>query len=453
MNALFFDQFFEGTPPGLALEPIRAAWQALPAGRVIEQRRPPVPIWARRGLTETGPEAWTAVQATAATVDPARPLCIYVHVPFCARKCAFCDCYSFRLEQHVEREVSSYLGRLEHELELWSRVPGLARRPVSTVHLGGGTPTFLGRPGLTRLCRALRAHFAVGPQTEWALESTSSELEPAVFSALAELGFARLHVGVQSLETAARQAIGRREPAAAVLDKLAHALSLGWVVSVDLIYGLPGQTLAGWLADLSTLAAAGVDGLSLYELQVSPRNRAFAQQHGCLGPEARWGNYLLLQAASQTLAARGYRKTLFTHFAGARDHDLYFRFPERGEDCLALGAIADGVFGDYHYRHPEYAAYLRSVGADFPGLQGGLRRTPRENQLWPLEVAVLSARLASDVLVAVLGANQAQAMLEAWEAGGLIAIQANGTGWALTANGSWFAGEMLAELGRQASVW
>ena len=110
MNALFFDQFFEGTPPGLALEPIRAAWQALPAGRVIEQRRPPVPIWARRGLTETGPEAWTAVQATAATVDPARPLCIYVHVPFCARKCAFCDCYSFRLEQHVEREVSSYLG-------------------------------------------------------------------------------------------------------------------------------------------------------------------------------------------------------------------------------------------------------------------------------------------------------------------------------------------------------
>jgi anaerobilin synthase len=445
MDTAFFNRFFSAAPPEVDRESIWRAWQALPPAYVIEKRRPPVPVWARRGLAESGPEAWAALSATVAQTDAAKPYCIYIHLPFCASKCTFCDCYSFRLSQHVEREVDAYLARLEQEIALWSRLPGLAQRPVSTVHLGGGTPTFLGARALARLTGSLRAHFAVGAQTEWALESTSSELDAAMFDALREGGFTRLHVGVQSLEAAARHAIGRREPAAGVLDKLAQALALGWVVSVDLIYGLPSQTLVGLLGDLQTLAAAKVDGLSLYELQVSPRNRVFAERHGRTGAEARWGNYLLLQAASQKLAALGYRKTLFTHFAGARDHDVYFRFPERGEDCLALGTIADGVFGDYHYRHPEYALYQRSVSATFPGLQGGLRRTPQENQLRPLEIALLSARPAPEVFVAQLGREQAQALLEAWQAGALLEPRLAGA-WALTANGSWFAGEMLAHL-------
>lgn len=441
----FFEQFFCSLGPGLDLEAIRREWLALGPPYHIVDRRLPLPVWARRGLNESGEQAWDTLGQDIGRLNPARPFCTYVHIPFCATKCSFCDCYSYRLGQHQGRYIQAYIGLLEQEMNLWSRLGGLAHRPVSTVHLGGGTPTFLGENALGRLVASCHEHFDVGAQTEWALESTTSELTDEMFLLLDRLGFTRLHIGVQSLQDRVRQDINRREPASVVLDKIARAVTWGWVVSVDLIYGLPGQSLEGLLNDIQTLAAAGVDGFSLYELQLSSRNRRFAEQHR-LANRDRLANYFLFQAASRLLSFLGYRKTLFNHFARARDTNLYFTFPERGEDCLAVGTIADGVFGDYHYRHTEYKLYRSSVSKTFPGLQGGLRRNALENRLHPLEVAILSARIRPDLFVDVLGQEHADRLLEHWQEAALVEKEADGARFRLTANGSWFAGEMMAQL-------
>lgn len=442
MEPRIFDGWIreQGLPPEVDAAALRREALALRPPYHIADRHLPVPVWARRPLADGPADAWQVLCRDVPTLGAARPYCIYVHLPFCPERCAFCDCYSFRLGSHRQRHVDGYLALLAQEVALWSRLGTLAQRPVSTLHLGGGTPTFLGEQALGRLIERFRAHFALDAATELALESTASELTAGMLAHLHGLGFRRLHVGVQTLDDGQRQALNRRAPAAAVLEALARAVAAGWIVSVDLIFGLPGQRLAGLLDDVRTLIDAGVDGFSLYELQISSRNRRWAAQH-CLLDRDRRENYLLAQVAGRFLAACGYHKTLFNHFAGEHDTNLYFTFPERGEDLLALGTIADGVFGDYHYRHPEYAAYRRAVGDDAPGLAGGLRRTARENRLQPLVTALMAGRVPVPLLESLAGGAQRAA----WLAARLLEAGPDGD-YRLTGNGSWFVGNMISEL-------
>lgn len=449
MSQKIFDELFHIPLPGIDANAIWREWTLLKPFYNIDSRRLPLPVWARRGLTDNGEQAWKKLQEIVEQIDASKPFCIYIHIPFCSRKCSFCDCYSFRLENHKNEHIEAYLDTLLREIKIWSRLGSLPRRQVSTVHLGGGTPTFLGENALRRIVSALHDCFGIDQQTEWALETTSSELTPEMFAILNSLGFGRLHLGIQSLDDPVRSLLQRGEKAVTVLDKLSQSLALGWVTSVDLIYGLPKQPLISLLDDISILDQVGVDGLSLYELQSSPHNRHFIERHG-LSNRERAKDYFYLQAASQLIASLEYKKTFFNHFARPRDTNLYFSFPERNEDCLALGTIADGVFGDYHYRHPTYMAYCQSVKGGSPGLQGGLRQTYQENQLATLEVDVLSGRIRSARLEQILGQECSRQLLERWYSSALISHDPIQNGqWHLTSSGSWFAGELMADLAGQ----
>lgn len=456
MENSIIDEFFRAPPPDVNVDAIRREWLAIRPYYRVDDRALPIPVWARREFTENGKQAWEMLRQDLGRIDPTRPFCIYIHIPFCANRCRFCDCYSFKLGNHRDQHVGEYVDLLRQEMQLWSQQRNLSRRPVSTVHLGGGTPTFIAGEPFAHLSLACRELFHTGPMTEWALESTTSELSNEMFHQMDSLGFTRLHVGVQSLEEQVRQVINRREPPTDVLEKIAKAVDRGWIVSVDLIFGLPGQSLAGLFNDIKNLSDAGVDGFSLYELQVSSRNRKFAQEYG-LEERSHLANYFLFQAASQLLHLLGFQKTLFNHYARERDTNLYFTFPSRGEDCLALGTIADGVFGDYHYRHPEYAAYRRSVDEAFPGLEGGLRRTQTENNLFPIETAILSGSLLPELLLdnqhigSLTRSEQAfsgsgESLLERWLESRLLKKDMDDEQLHLTTNGSWFAGNMMQEI-------
>jgi oxygen-independent coproporphyrinogen-3 oxidase len=331
------------------------------------------------------------------------------------------------------------------EMRLWSQQGALDQRPVTTVHLGGGTPSFIGVKAFRRIVENCAQHFAVSPRTEWALESTVTHLPPDMLACLHELGFRRLHVGVQSLQDPVRRCIGRRQPAARVLDKVAETIALGWVVSVDLICGLPGQTLAGFLDGIQALSDAGVHGFSLYELLIYPQNRKWAARHGLVERE-HLPNYLMFQAGASYLEALGYRKSLFNHWANEQDQNLYFTFPTRGEDLLALGAIADGVLGDFHYRHPRYNDYRHGVSEAFPALEGGVRRNALENRLHPLTTALLAggipAALAPSFELELPGSDET--LLGWWQDAAL--LENRDKRLRLTANGSWFVGNMISQL-------
>jgi oxygen-independent coproporphyrinogen-3 oxidase len=337
--------------------------------------------------------------------------------------------------------VERYVDLLEREMGSWAGLGSLSRRPLSTVHLGGGTPTVLGEEPLERLVLSLRALFVDDPATEWALESSVVDLPEGMLNCLHALGFRRLHVGVQSLDDSIRSRVRRRAAAVEVLKRLAAAIGMGWTVSVDLIYGLPGQTLLSLLQDIRILADLGVHGFSLYELQRSRRNRRFIQESG-LHRQDRTERYWMAQACAQLLTSLGYPKTLFNHFASHKDTNLYFTFPTRGEDLLALGAISDGSFGNYHYQHPQYAAYCRATSERPPGLKGGLRRNRAEDRLMPLTTALLSGT----VPVSLLSDLVEPRLVRLWRDLELLGDDPGTEQLRLTGNGSWFVGNMISDL-------
>ncbi len=447
----FFDQFFPPVPDHVDVEAIRAAWTALGTAYDLESWQLPLPLWARREYDHSGATAWQMLKHALSTTTQGRPFCIYLHIPFCNSKCGFCDSYSFKLGNHQGDHVEQYLANLCGELELWSRLGDLAQRPVSTVHLGGGTPLFIGQAGMARLVSCLRQNFAITPQTEFALETTVQSLTPDNIAHLNDLGFTRLHIGIQSMEDAVRGCIGRRTPAAQVIETVHRTLDLDWVVSADLLCGLPGENLDTYLDGIHRLIGAGINGISLYELLIRKQNFRWAENHGLTG-QSHFPNYLTMQAGASLLEAHGYRKNMFNHWADDKDRNIYFTFPTRDEDCLAVGTIADGVFGNYHYRHPRYAGYMKGQSPDRPCLEGGLRRSPFEDFLYPLETAIFSGHITPAMLsILEYFSENGTPLLEKWLAHKMIELDSSGNAF-LTTNGAWFAGNLAAELKNWLSV-
>jgi hypothetical protein len=142
------------------------------------------------------------------------------------------------------------------------------------------------------------------------------------------------------------------------------------------------------------------------------------------------------------LTSSGYRKNHYTHFARLEDGDLYYRHAFRGEDLLALGPTADGIFGAYQYRHPELEGYLAGGETSRPALEGGLRETVAEQRLRPLTSSLLAAEINGRLLDWAGSAG----LLELWQDAGLIRYNSRMSTWTLAANGSVFISGMLEQI-------
>lgn len=407
----------------------------------LNRRTLPHPAWATRPYEHSGAEAWQIIPAQTAATDRSASFSIYVHMPFCDCHCGFCDCYSLpwprkpELHREMDRRVGDLLCA---ELQAWGQLPHLPARPVTTLHFGGGTATSLHQDTFARIIAECRRQFRIQPETEWAIESTSRQLHPSHLDFLRAQGFTRLHVGIQTLEDPLRKWLGRQDSSDQVLERIAQALAAGFVVSADVLYALPQQTIRGLLETLSRLERAGLHGISLYRLNVTKRNQAWFRRTSSEQPgEAE--AYLAFQAGDQWLGRRGFRKNHFTHYARPEDRHLYYRHALRTEDLLGLGPTADGQFGSYIYRHPELGGYQRQTA---PALEGGLWETPLERMTRPAKVAIMSGGF-SGKLIKELGLTS---LLSHWVAFGMVERAPDSDWFGLTANGSWFVDSMLKEL-------
>ena len=200
---------------------------------------------------------------------------LYLAVPFCRSKCTYCNFASgvFSSSYH-ER----YIFRIEKDL---SSIRQRARKwgahlsqAVDSIYLGGGTPSLLSPALIRRLFTAVRREFAVLPTAEITVECAPGQLDAEVLSALLECGATRVSFGVQSFVDSEARAIGRLHNRAVALEDIrrVHAAGIG-DVSVDLIAGLPGQTMASWYESLNVLADSGVDHASVYMLEVDDASR------------------------------------------------------------------------------------------------------------------------------------------------------------------------------------
>ena len=187
---------------------------------------------------------------------------LYIHVPFCATKCPYCD---FNTYQGIENLFAPYLEALTSELKLWGQF--LGEPPVNTIFLGGGTPSYLPSQYLQQILETARAAFDVRPEAEITTEANPDDLDEAKCEALLTLDINRLSIGIQSLDDNLLTLLGRRHNSAQAVEAVQVARGAGFSnVNLDLMYGLPGQSLVQWQDTLLRTVALEPSHLSLYAL-------------------------------------------------------------------------------------------------------------------------------------------------------------------------------------------
>ncbi|MDY6995253.1 MAG: radical SAM family heme chaperone HemW [Actinomycetota bacterium] len=199
---------------------------------------------------------------------PAAPFGVYVHVPFCATRCGYCDFNTYTPSELGGANPEGWLAALRTELRLGAAHLG-ATPPVDTVFVGGGTPSLLGAAGLTEVLDAVAEHFGLAPDAEVTTEANPESTSPEFFAGLRAAGYTRVSLGMQSTAAHVLAALDRVHAPGRALEAAREAAAEGFEhVNLDLIYGTPGETDDDLLRSVDDAVAAGVDHVSAYALVV-----------------------------------------------------------------------------------------------------------------------------------------------------------------------------------------
>jgi len=212
------------------------------------------------------------------TLTPGRAFGLYVHVPFCAARCGYCDFNTYTPAELGGANPDGWLAALRAELALAADRLGVTRQPdvdgraapaVDTVFVGGGTPSLLGAPGLTSVLDAIRAHFTLAADAEVTTEANPESTSPQLFEHLRAAGFTRISLGMQSVAPHVLAVLDRVHSPGRALEAARDALAAGFDhVNLDLIYGTPGETDDDLLRSVDAAIEARVDHVSAYALVV-----------------------------------------------------------------------------------------------------------------------------------------------------------------------------------------
>jgi oxygen-independent coproporphyrinogen-3 oxidase len=287
------------------------------------------------------------------------PLSLYVHIPWCLRKCPYCDFNSH--EKRGDLPESEYVDALIADLE--ASLPKVWGRRLHTMFIGGGTPSLFSPQSIERLVTAVRTRLTVDPDTEVTMEANPGTFERERFRGYRDAGVNRLSIGVQSFDDAMLAAIGRVHGADEARRALAAALEIFPTVNADLMYALPGQALAQAQADVREAIAFGVPHVSAYHLTLEPDTH-FHRFPPALPADDDAAD--MQEAVEELLAAAGYGHYETSAFAKpgqrARHNLNYWTFG----DYLGIGAGAHGkisfrdrVTREERQRKPQ--TYLRAA--------------------------------------------------------------------------------------------
>ena len=288
-----------------------------------------------------------------------KPLGIYIHIPFCRSKCQYCDFYS--LTDQSPKTMEDYLqAMLTHIRETGPLAP--AHR-VDTVYFGGGTPTLFGAKGMITILNTLRKHFDVSATAEITFEANPESVTPQLLRQLKREGFNRVSLGIQCDDDSILDTIGRPHSYQQAVKAVQQIRRAGFSnLSLDLIYGLPGQTLEGWLQTLGNVLELNPEHISCYGLKLEEGTPLYAYQDRYHLPDDDTQADMYL-AAVEVLKGKGYRHYEISNFA-KRDmpsrHNLKYW---TGGEYLGFGPDASSDFGGKRF----------SIIRDLQGYIDGIR--------------------------------------------------------------------------------
>ncbi|MDB5861300.1 MAG: oxygen-independent coproporphyrinogen oxidase [Ramlibacter sp.] len=317
-------------------------------------------------------QAQALVQRGARPGRVPQPLSLYVHIPFCESLCYYCACNKIVTRQHGRGAI--YLDYLEREIGLYAALLGRGT-PVSQLHLGGGTPTFLTDAELGRLMAMLKRCFELVPGGEYSIEIDPRTVDGERLAAIAALGFSRISFGVQDFDPAVQRAVHRVQPAEQVFALVEQARAIGFdSINVDLIYGLPRQTAESFARTVAQVAQLRPDRIAAYAYAHLPDR--FKPQRRLLTadlPDAAAKVAMLSRALAGFLSS-GYTYIGMDHFALPHDalavarrqgrlHRNFQGYSTQPDcDLIGLGVSAIGRVGSTYSqnarRMEEYCDHL-----------------------------------------------------------------------------------------------
>ncbi|MFD1505309.1 radical SAM protein [Georgenia yuyongxinii] len=331
---------------------------------------------------ETPPDSG-ALPTSAALGAGARDLGVYLHVPFCRVRCGYCDFNTYtNAELGGGANAASYADTALRELELAAGVladpaltaAGMPTRVVSTVFVGGGTPTMLPATDLVRMLDGVRATWGLAPDAEVTTEANPDSVDAASLATLAAGGFTRVSFGMQSAVRSVLATLDRTHDPARLPDVVGWARAVGLEVSVDLIYGTPGESLADWRTSLDAAVALEPDHVSAYALVVEPGTK--------MGAQVRRGELPLpddddaarkYELAEEVLTAAGYRWYEVSNFARAEGGERAGAGERPHTGAGATGSATGGAPAVGHAAPPHASRHNLSYwrGQDWWGIGPG----------------------------------------------------------------------------------
>jgi oxygen-independent coproporphyrinogen-3 oxidase len=342
-----------------------------------------------------------------------RPFGAYVHVPFCVTRCGYCDFNTYTIPELGGHgaTLDTYADAVVAEVALAARVLGDRRPPISTVFLGGGTPTMLPAADLVRVLGALREAFGLVDDVEVTTEANPDSVTEESLRQLADGGFTRVSLGMQSAVPHVLATLERTHDPANVARSLEATRAAGLQVSLDLIYGTPGESPADWERSLRTVTDLAPDYVSAYALVVEEGTRLAAQvRRGEVPMPQDDDEAVKYELAEEHLAAAGYGWYEVSNWARdgrgrCRHNELYWR----GDDWWGLGPGAHSHVGGVRWwnaKHPRaYADRLAAGGS--PALARELLTAEQRRD----EEVLLGIRLVEGLAVAAVPERSAVAGL------------------------------------------
>ncbi|MEN3338313.1 MAG: oxygen-independent coproporphyrinogen oxidase [Acidobacteriota bacterium] len=313
-----------------------------------------------------------------AALAAGEPLSLYVHLPFCEARCTYCGCMTIITQK---REVAArYLDYLDREIAMLAAHLGNRRRVVQH-HWGGGTPTYLTPAQIERLHATIARCFDLDPGAETAIEIDPRVTTREQLTLLRTLGFNRLSMGVQDFTAVVQEAIGRKQPEQLTKDVYDGARTLGFhSINMDLVYGLPMQTLDTFRQTLRSVAAMRPDRIAVYSYAHVPWLRPHQSRIDASTLPDRHLKFELMGAAVDTFVEAGYELIGIDHFAlpgdeialAARERRLHRNFmgytTRPAGDMLGVGVSAIGdLAGAFAQNVKKLPPYYAAIDADrFP---------------------------------------------------------------------------------------
>ncbi|MEI6637505.1 MAG: coproporphyrinogen-III oxidase family protein, partial [Planctomycetota bacterium] len=368
---------------------------------------------------------WTAdavpdVLAAFAAPPTQEPLGLYLHVPFCRKRCKFCY---FRVYTDVAAaDVERYSLALAREAAIAAARPAVAGRPLRYVYFGGGTPSFLSVKQLERLVAGLHASFGWDDAEEVTFECEPGTLSEPKVKALKAIGMTRISLGVENFNDGILEANGRAHLSAEILR------AWDWIkaadfpsTNLDLIAGMVGETDELWRATIEQTLALEPDSVTIYQMEL-PYNTVFvkdAKGEGRDVPVADWATKRRwVGEAFDRFVGRGY--AVSSGYTLVRDPArVHFRYRDMlwaGSDLVALGVASFGHLSGVHYQNEaHWDPYLAAVESGRLPIQRGLKPSPRERLIRELVLGLKKGTVDTQRLTAAYGIDPLVEWQDAWQ--------------------------------------